>query len=268
MAQLWIGTSGWVYPHWLGVLYPPKTPSGRMLPLYAARFPTVEINRSYYRLPDRAVFEGWRAQTPPGFLFAVKASRFLTHMKKLKDPEEPLERLMSAAAGLEEKLGPVLFQFPRQWRMNLDRLDGFLPLLDAYGPVRFAFEFRHQSWLVPAVYERLERAGCALCLPVGWGIPLDVRLTAPWAYIRMHGGEASNAFSDEELQVWAERIAGYQARGIDAQLPGRRGRLWRRRLRVRREAGEAQGKNDEWNQSAHGCPHCASTVGSIPVPWV
>jgi len=184
-----------------------------MLPLYADRFPTVEINRSYYRLPDRTVFEGWRAQAPPGFLFAVKASRFLTHMKKLKDPEEPLERLMSAAAGLEEKLGPVLFQFPRQWRLNLERLDGFLPLLEAYRPVRFTFEFRHESWLVPAVYERLERTGCALCLPVGWGIPLDVRLTASWTYIRMHGGESGNAFSDEELRGWAERIADYQGAG-------------------------------------------------------
>ena len=215
MAELWIGTSGWVYQHWLGVLYPPKTPSGRMLPLYAARFPTVEINRSYYRLPERSVFEGWRAQSPPGFLFAVKASRFLTHMKKLNEPEEPLERLMTAARGLEEKLGPVLFQFPRQWRVNLDRLDGFLPLLDRYRPTRFAFEFRHDLWLVPTVYERLERAGCALCLPVGWGIPLDARLTADWTYIRMHGGESSNAFSDDELRVWAERIAGYLGRGID-----------------------------------------------------
>ena len=168
MPQLWIGTSGWVYPHWLGIFYPPKTPSSRMLPLYAAHFPTVEINRSYYRLPERSVFEGWRAQSPPGFLFAVKASRFLTHMKKLNDPEEPLERLMTAAHGLQEKLGPVLFQFPRQWRANFDRLDGFLPLLERYHPTRFTFEFRHDSWLTPAVYERLERAEAALCLPVGW----------------------------------------------------------------------------------------------------
>lgn len=218
MAQLWIGTSGWVYPHWLGVFYPPKTPPGRMLPLYAARFPTVEINRSYYRLPARTVFEGWRAQSPPGFLFAVKASRFLTHMKKLKDPADPLERLLSAAQGLGEKLGPVLFQFPKQWRLNLERLDGFLPLLAEYRPTRFAFEFRHASWLVPEVYARLEAAGCALCLPVGWGIPLDVRLTAPWTYIRMHGGEASNAFSDAELARWADQIAGFLARATDVYV--------------------------------------------------
>jgi uncharacterized protein YecE (DUF72 family) len=128
-------------------------------------------------------------------------------MKKLKHPEEPLERLMTAAQSLQEKLGPVLFQFLRQWRVNLERLDGLLPLLEQYRPARFTFEFRHESWLTPAVYERLERAGCALCLPVGWSIPLDARLTAPWTYIRMHGGESSNAFSDSELQVWADRIA-------------------------------------------------------------
>ena len=218
MAELWIGTSGWVYKHWIDVLYPPKLPAGRYLPLYAAEFPTVEINRSYYRLPERSVFEGWREQSPPGFLFAVKASRFLTHMKKLKDPEQPLERLMTAATGLGEKLGPILFQFPRQWCINLERLDHFLVALGPYSGTRFAFEFRHASWLVPEVYGRLERAGCALCLPVGWGIPLDVQVTAPWTYIRMHGGEATNAFSDAELATWAERIAEYRARGLDTYV--------------------------------------------------
>jgi uncharacterized protein YecE (DUF72 family) len=215
MSQLWIGTSGWFYPHWLGVLYPPKTPSSQLLSLYTARFPTVEINRSYYRLPGREVFEGWRAQTPTGFLFAVKASRFLTHMKNLKDAEQPLDRLMTAAQGLEEKLGPVLFQFPRRWRLNLERLDTFLPLLKTYRPIRFAFEFRHESWLTPAVYERLERADAALCLPVGWGIPRDCRLTTSWTYVRMHGGASTNAFSDAELATWADRIAGFLGRGID-----------------------------------------------------
>jgi uncharacterized protein YecE (DUF72 family) len=215
MAELWIGTSGWVYKDWFGVLYPPKTPQGRVLPVYAERFPTVEINRSFYRLPDRAVFEAWRTQTPPGFQFAVKASRFLTHMKKLKNPEEPLERLMTAAQGLGEKLGPVLFQFPRQWRLNQDRLAEFLDASRPYAPIRFAFEFRHESWLVPNVYRQLEAAGYALCLPVGWGIPLDARLTAAWTYIRMHGGEKTNAFSDDELATWAEQIAGYLADGVD-----------------------------------------------------
>ena len=171
MARVWIGTSGWVYKDWFDVLYPSKTPPGRFLPIYAARFPAVEINRSYYRLPDRNVFEGWRAQSPPGFLFAVKASRFLTHMKKLKDPEQPLERLMTAATGLGEKLGPVLFQFPRQWRLNRERLEYFLGALRPCAPTRFAFEFRHESWLTPGVYRLLGEAGCALCLAGRLGHP-------------------------------------------------------------------------------------------------
>src|SRR5690349_18937692 len=112
MAQVWIGTSGWVYKHWLGDFYPEKIPHEKQLPFYAERFDTVEINYSYYRLPRRSVFESWRRQSPDGFLFAVKASRFLTHMKRLKDPREPLDRLMDRASGLGAKLGPILFQFP------------------------------------------------------------------------------------------------------------------------------------------------------------
>ncbi len=166
MAELWIGTSGWVYKHWIDVLYPPKLPAGRYLPLYAAEFPTVEINRSYYRLPERSVFESWREQSPPGFLFAVKASRFLTHMKKLKDPEQPLERLMTAATGLGEKLAPVLFQFPRQWGINLERLDYFLAALGPYTGTRFAFEFRHAS-LARARGVRAAGAGRLRALPAG-----------------------------------------------------------------------------------------------------
>jgi uncharacterized protein YecE (DUF72 family) len=215
MSELRIGTSGWVYKDWTGVLYRPKLPPGQWLPIFAERFSTVEINRSYYRLPERSVFEGWRQQTPPDFLFAVKASRYLTHMKKLKDPEQPLELLIGNARGLDEKLGPLLFQFPRQWAINLERLDNFLFALRSYPGLRFTFEFRHKSWLVPAVYQRLERAGCALCLPVGWGIPLDLQVTAPWSYIRMHGGETTNAFSEQELAAWAARIDDFLARGID-----------------------------------------------------
>ena len=215
MPQLWIGTSGWVYKDWTGVLYPPKLASSQYLQLYSAKFSTVEINRSYYRLPERSVFEAWRKQTPPDFLFSVKASRYLTHMKKLKDPEEPLELLIGNARGLGEKLGPILFQFPRQWRINLERLDSFLFALQSYPEERFAFEFRHRSWLVPAIYERLERAGCTLCLPVGWGIPLDVQVTATWSYIRMHGGETTNAFSDQELANWAARIDDFLSRDLD-----------------------------------------------------
>ena len=218
MPKLWIGTSGWVYKHWQGVFYPPKLDGERQLPFYAERFTTVEVNFSYYRLPERSTFENWRRQTPDGFCFAVKGSRYLTHMKKLKDPVEPLERLMDRATGLEEKLGPVLFQFPRQWRLNLERLQTFMSALEPYAPQRYTFEFRHASWLAPAVYETLERAGAALCLPVGWDIPLDVQTTTSWTYIRMHGGEQTIGFGDRELAAWADRLRSFLDRGLDVYV--------------------------------------------------
>ncbi len=206
MGKLQIGTSGWVYKHWMGIFYPLHLPSNQQLSFYAQNFSTVEINFSFYRLPERSVFEGWREQTPSGFLFAVKGSRYLTHMKKLKDPQEPLSRLMERVEGLQEKLGPILFQFPHTWHLNLERLQSFLELLQTYGEQRFTFEFRHSSWLIPQVYKLLENAGVALCLPVSPTVPLDVRLTAPWTYIRMHTGQYGVGYSDEELSIWANRI--------------------------------------------------------------
>ena len=206
MGKLQIGTSGWVYKHWMGIFYPLHLPSNQQLSFYAQNFSTVEINFSFYRLPERSVFESWREQTPSGFLFAVKGSRYLTHMKKLKDPQEPLSRLMERVEGLQEKLGPILFQFPHTWHLNLERLQSFLELLQTYGQQRFTFEFRHSSWLIPQVYKLLENAGAALCLPVSPTVPLDVRLTAPWTYIRMHTGQYGVGYSDEELSIWANRI--------------------------------------------------------------
>ncbi|MEI2578423.1 DUF72 domain-containing protein [Scytonema sp. PRP1] len=206
MGKLQIGTSGWVYKHWMGIFYPLHLPSNQQLSFYAQNFSTVEINFSFYRLPERSVFESWREQTPSGFVFAVKGSRYLTHMKKLKDPQEPLSRLMERVEGLQEKLGPILFQFPHTWHLNLERLQPFLVLLQTYPQQRFTFEFRHSSWLIPQVYKLLEHAGAALCLPVSPTVPLDVRLTAPWTYIRMHTGQYGVGYSDEELSIWANRI--------------------------------------------------------------
>jgi uncharacterized protein YecE (DUF72 family) len=212
-----IGTSGWSYKHWEnGMFYPPKLPAAEFLAFYAKQFSTVEINYSYYQLPPRRTFELWARKSPPDFLFAVKASRYLTHMKKLKDPEEPLARLMEHASGLGHKLGPVLFQFPRQWKVQGERLAEFLAALKAHPRHRYAFEFRHSSWLVAEVYQQLRDANAALCLPIGWGIPLDVQVTADWTYLRFHGGADSIAFTDGELRPWAERIATWRDQGIDS----------------------------------------------------
>ncbi len=215
MAELWIGTSGWVYKHWMGVFYPSKMPGQDLLPFYAQHYPTVEINFSYYKLPERETFESWRRQSPESFLFAVKASRYLTHMKKLNEPEEPVERLMHRAGGLEQKLGPILFQFPRWWSLNLERLRTFMDVLTRYPGHRWAFEFRQESWLVDQVFDVLAAHDAALCLPVGWGIPLKVCRTASWTYLRFHGGEHTPNFPDEELRPWAGRIQTYLADGAD-----------------------------------------------------
>jgi uncharacterized protein YecE (DUF72 family) len=217
VSSVRIGTSGWSYKHWEnGYFYPPKQPAKEHLPFYAQHFSTVEINYSYYQLPPRSRFEAWRRDSPPGFVFAVKASRYLTHMKKLKNPEEPLQRLLQQAGGLGEKLGPVLFQFPRSWAVQLDRLTEFLQALNQHPPHRYAFEFRHTSWLSADVYARLRASNAALCLPVGWGIPLDVQVTADWTYIRFHGGERGIGFEDEELAPWATRIRSWRDQGIDS----------------------------------------------------
>jgi uncharacterized protein YecE (DUF72 family) len=216
-GKVLIGTSGWSYKHWEnGIFYPPGLSGPAQLAFYAKHFPTVEINYSYYQLPSRSTFELWRRKSPADFVFAVKASRYLTHMKKLKDPEEPLARLLEHASGLGRKLGPVLFQFPRQWKVNLERLAHFLEALDAHPKHRYAFEFRHKTWLTAEVYGLLRARGAALCLPIGWGIPLDVQLTADWTYLRFHGGEHSIAFTDAELQPWAERLRAWRADGFDS----------------------------------------------------
>ena len=216
-AQALIGTSGWSYKHWEdGLFYPEQQPAEEHLPFYAAHFATVEINYSYYQLPPRPTFEQWRRRTPPGFVFAVKASRYLTHMKKLNEPEEPLQRLLDHAGGLEKKMGPLLFQFPRQWAVNLPRLAEFFSALEKHPPHRYAFEFRHQSWLCADVYQLLRSRNAALCLPVGWQIPLDIQRTADWTYIRFHGGEYGIAFTDAELRPWAKRIRAWRSDGIDS----------------------------------------------------
>ncbi|MBV9329262.1 MAG: DUF72 domain-containing protein [Chloroflexi bacterium] len=230
MAHVWIGTSGWSYKHWEnGKFYPQGTRASEFLPFFATHFATVEINYSYYQLPPRKTFELWRRKAPAGFVFAVKASRYLTHMKKLKDPAEPLERLLHNAGGLGKTLGPVLFQFPRQWKLNLQRLQEFCAALGAHPSHRYAFEFRHQSWLTAEVYAVLHDNNAALCLPIGWGIPLDVQVTADWTYIRFHGGERSHFFEDDELAPWAARIRGWREAGIDSYSYFNNDTLWRGR---------------------------------------
>src|SRR3954467_9173587 len=148
-AEVRIGTSGWHYKHWLGTFYPERFPASKMLEFYYQRFDTVELNNSFYKLPNVSTFECWRDATPRNFLFAVKASRFITHNKKLKDPQNALDNILLRAEHLGKKLGPVLFQLPPKWKLNLERLQALLEILPPEH--RYTFEFRELSWMTPEV---------------------------------------------------------------------------------------------------------------------
>lgn len=214
-GQVFIGTSGWHYPHWRENFYPPELPTTRWLAYYSERFATVEINNSFYQLPGEETFCQWYATTPPGFLFAVKASRFITHMKKLADPQTSSAKFFDQIALLKEKLGPVLFQLPPHWRPNLERLDQFLTVLPA--GYRYTFEFRDPSWLVQPVFEILARHNAALCVYNFNRLVSDKEITADFVYVRLHGpgGPYQGKYSAGELAEWAADIAAWTGQGRD-----------------------------------------------------
>lgn len=211
IAEIRIGCSGWIYQHWRSAFYPEKLPVKRWFEFYAEQFDTVEINNSFYRLPKAETFEAWRKQVPPGFRYAVKANRFLTQAKKLKDCEEPLARMMAPVRELGEALGPVLYQLPPRFRLNLDRLEQFLMLLPE--DVTHVFEFRDKSWLVDSVLDLLDRHGASLCSHDMPGLETPRQAVGPIAYVRFHGGQGKywGRYSDEALLGWADWMAG-QAR--------------------------------------------------------
>ena len=206
-----IGCSGWNYKSWRGTFYPERLAAARWLDYYATHFDTVEVNNTFYRLPERATFAAWRAEVPPSFLFAVKASRFLTHMKRLRDPEEPLSRLFSRAAALGRQLGPVLYQLPGNFHVDLRRLDDFLsalPRVSSGKRILHVMEFRHPSWYVPETFQLLERRNVALCLHDKHGSVIVEPFVGPCVYLRFHGtsGMYRGSYSSRELDRWAPRL--------------------------------------------------------------
>jgi uncharacterized protein YecE (DUF72 family) len=206
MGELWVGTSGYVYPHWRqGVFYPTGLRQREELAWYSARFRTVELNNPFYRLPEPETFERWRDAVPQGFVFAVKASRYITHVKRLRNPAEPLALFLDHASRLGPKLGPILCQLPPTLQADIAALRGLLDELPA--DHRWVIEFRHPSWHTPEVYEALGSRGVALCIPVGGRVLPDLVTTAPFAYIRMHAGQGpGGGFTGEQLHAWARRI--------------------------------------------------------------
>ncbi len=211
-----VGTSGWQYDHWRGPFYPDDLPKSRWLEHYAGRLASVEINRTFYSLPDRAVLEGWAASVPGDFVFAVKASRYLSHMKKLKDPSGPVARLIETARGLGAKLGPVLVQLPPRWRADPARLDAFLDVVP--DDIRVAVETRDPSWFSDRVYRVLTDHDAAFCIWELAGVSSPREVTADLVYIRLHGPTEERyqgRYDTQALAGWAGAISTWRRQGRD-----------------------------------------------------
>lgn len=210
-----VGTSGWIYRAWRGPFYPQALPQARWFSHYASCFDTVEINASFYRLPTQAAVARWRELAPPGFVFAWKASRFITHMKRLREPQAALERVFAPMAALGVARGPTLFQLPPQMTLDVERLAGFLAQLP---PGRHTVEFRHPSWYADPVFALLEGRNVALCISDHHHAPAPWVATADFVYVRGHGpgGRYAGSYSEAALQTWAGRIGGWSAAGRDA----------------------------------------------------
>ena len=211
--KIHIGTSGWHYAHWKGPFYPAEMAARDFLDYYAQRFHTVEVNNSFYQLPKAETFDQWRNGSPAEFIFSVKASRYITHMKKLKDPDDTLPLLLERSSLLDKKLGPVLFQLPPKWKFNRDRFAEFLNAL----PDRFrcAFEFRDTSWLNDAAYEIMKKHGVAFCIYELAGRISPKEVTADFVYVRLHGpGDAyQGQYDNKTLAGWAGAFATWAAQG-------------------------------------------------------
>jgi uncharacterized protein YecE (DUF72 family) len=209
MGSLFLGTSGYSYKHWRGIFYHVGLPQTRWLEFYCQHFDTVELNVTFYRLPARKTFVGWYNKTPPNFVFAAKGSRFITHIKRLKDCQQPLRAYKENAAGLGEKLACILWQLPPNLRYSSERLVEFCRLLRAeYCEKRHVFEFRHESWLQEDCYDILASHSFALCIPLSPDYPRAEQMTAPFSYIRFHSGEVlgNSCYTDKELKQWASKI--------------------------------------------------------------
>jgi uncharacterized protein YecE (DUF72 family) len=217
-----IGTSGWSYRHWSGgAFYPKGLASGRWLEYYARRFATVELNASFYRLPRAELVDRWRELAPPGFAFSAKGSRLITHARRLKECEKPLETFLERLGRLEEALSVVLWQLPPDMECddgNLARLDAFLRLLPPH--VRHAIEFRHRSWLGAEAFSVLRDHGVAQVAVSSTRMPRDLTLTAGFAYIRMHGlsGGYAHDYTRRGLAPWADFLSGLEEDGKDAYV--------------------------------------------------
>lgn len=211
-----IGTSGWSYPHWRGTFYPNDISNEAMLEYYLKHFRSTEINNTFYKLPEKKTLEHWRQLATKGFIYSVKASRYITHMKKLCDPRKSSAELFKRISLLGDTLGPVLFQLPPRWKFNEARLGEFLQSLSL--EFRYAFEFRDQSWLNPRSLELLSEHNAAFCIYELNGFLTPVEITADFIYLRLHGpnGPYQGNYSQKALTGWASAIRAWQKQGISS----------------------------------------------------
>ena len=201
-----VGTSGWHYDHWRGPFYPDKLPKSKWFEHYAQHFDTVEINNTFYQLPKAQTFKNWHKQAPDNFLFTVKANRYITHIKRLKDAQEPVERFLEGARLLRNNLGPILYQLPPTFHKDIDPLVAFLQLLPKGRTA--VFEFRHKSWFSEDTYELLREFNAAFCIHDMPGIPTPRIITADSIYVRFHGstGKYEGDYPKSALRDWAQWI--------------------------------------------------------------
>ncbi|HKE60161.1 MAG TPA: DUF72 domain-containing protein [Pyrinomonadaceae bacterium] len=213
-AKTLIGTSGWHYKHWIGNFYPKEIRVSEMLSFYARYFDTVELNNTFYQLPVSTTVDSWRNNSPSSFCFAVKASRFITHMKKLRDPENSTRRFFSGVTEqLGPKIGPILFQLPPRWPVNLERLATFLSSLTP--EYKYAFEFRDKSWLTTEVFDLLRKHNAALCIHDLGNEETPREITSDFTYLRFHGPQAAKyngSYSFSQLETWAQQIESWSAK--------------------------------------------------------
>jgi uncharacterized protein YecE (DUF72 family) len=213
-----IGTSGWNYNHWRNFFYPEDMSSKKWFDYYAERFQTVEINNTFYNLPQKKTFDNWYRMAPDNFVFSVKASRFITHMKKLKDPAQSLKKFIERTRNLKDKLGPILFQLPPRWKFNAERLKEFLEELPQ--EFRYTFEFRDKSWWNDRALELLNKYKAAFCIFELEGERTPKEVTADFVYIRMHGpgGAYQGSYDNRELAGWAGAISAWNRQKKDVYI--------------------------------------------------
>jgi uncharacterized protein YecE (DUF72 family) len=214
-GKIFIGTSGWHYKHWLKSFYPEKMGSKDFLSYYQHFFQTTEINNSFYRLPKNETFRFWKESVPEDFVFAVKANRYITHMKKLKDPHEALANFFQNVDALEDKMGPILFQLPPAWKVNVERFGSFVKNLPS--GYRYTFEFRNHTWYTEEIYDILRKNNYAFCIYELEYHLSPVEITADFVYVRLHGPEKKyqGSYTDKALAWWANRIVEWTDGGKD-----------------------------------------------------